>query len=159
MGLTLNLITNEPMKTREGSLAFWFLALKACLIFLAANFLSTQAAFAAATPSIITQPQGQSVLAGLGATFTVVAGGQTPLSYQWSLNATNLTNSIHIAGANSATLTISNLVAGDAGNYQVVVSNSHGTATSSNAMLTVLFRAAITGPPASQSVLSTSKRR
>ena len=152
MGLTSCLISNELMRTRGGSLAFCFLA----IIFLAASFLSPQAAFAAATPSITAQPQDQSELAGLSATFTVVAGGQTPLSYQWSLNGTNLTNSVHIAGATSATLTISNLVAGDAGNYQVVVSNSHGTATSSNATLTVLFRAAITGPPASQSVLSTS---
>ncbi|MDD5140812.1 MAG: immunoglobulin domain-containing protein [Verrucomicrobiales bacterium] len=134
------------MKNWEGKLVFWF----SIFILLAASLLSPQAAFAAATPSITTQPTSQSLLAGTNATFSVVASGQATLLYQWSLNGTNLINSAHLGGATNATLVISNLVAGDAGNYQVVVSNSHGTATSSNATLTVLFPAAITGQPTSQ---------
>ncbi|HEY1312758.1 MAG TPA: immunoglobulin domain-containing protein, partial [Steroidobacteraceae bacterium] len=38
---------------------------------------------AAVAPSITTQPANQSVTAGQTATFSVVAGGTAPLSYQW----------------------------------------------------------------------------
>src|SRR5260221_2473469 len=88
-------------------------------------------AFAQSAPSITQQPQSQSLLARTNATFTVTATGQTPLRYQWSFNATNLTNSAHISGATNATLVVSNIVAADAGRYRVVVPNSHGSATSS----------------------------
>src|SRR6266851_5520680 len=113
-------------------------------------------AFAQSAPSITQQPQSQSLLAGTNATFTVTASGQTPLRYQWSFNATNLTNSAHITGATNATLVVSNIVAADAGSYRVVVTNSHGSATSSNATLTVLLPPAITSQPAAQSVILTS---
>ncbi len=69
----------------------------------------------------------------------MVASGQTPLFYHWSFNGTNLTNSAHISGATNATLTISNVVAGDAGIYRVGVTNSHGGVISSNVTLTVTF--------------------
>ena len=59
---------------------------------------------------------------------------------------------MRIHGTTNATLTISNVVASDAGNYRVVVTNSHGSATSSNATLTVLIPAAISNQPTSQSV-------
>src|SRR5689334_19972800 len=65
---------------------------------------------AAAGPSLTTQPQSQTVLAGLDASFSVVAGGQTPLFFQWSLNGVNLANNNHIGGATNATLTVSNVV-------------------------------------------------
>jgi hypothetical protein len=112
--------------------------------------------FAAATPSITTQPQGRTNLIGSDVAFVVDASGQLPLSYQWSFNGTNLTNSMHIGGATNAALTISNVVAGDAGGYQVEVSNSHGSVISSNATLTAVFPAAVTGQPVSQSVLLSS---
>src|SRR5271168_5514763 len=40
------------------------------------------------TPTITTQPQSQSVMVGSTATFSVVATGTAPLSYQWSENGT-----------------------------------------------------------------------
>ncbi|MEO7298408.1 MAG: immunoglobulin domain-containing protein [Verrucomicrobiota bacterium] len=104
--------------------------------------------FAQLVPNITTQPQNQSVVASSNATFTVVASGQSPLSYQWSFAGTNLTNSAHISGVTASTLTISNVVASDAGNYQVVVTNKHGSVTSSNAVLIVLIPASITIQPA-----------
>ena len=58
-----------------------------------------RAVFAATAPSITTQPRYQTILAGSNAVFTVVAGGTTPLAYQWSLNGTRLTNSTQINGA------------------------------------------------------------
>jgi hypothetical protein len=53
------------------------------------------------------------------------------LGYQWNFNGTNL------AGANNATLTISNVQSCQAGNYAVLVTNNFGSVVSSNAVLTV----------------------
>jgi len=125
-------------------------------VFIFIGFVAPQIVFAAAAPSITKQPQSQSLLAGTNATFSVVASGQATLLYQWSLNGTNLLNSAHLSGATNTTLVISNLVAADAGNYQVLVRNSHGTATSSNAALTVLVPAYITSQPIAQAVLLNS---
>ncbi len=126
------------MKTLGKKPAFRFLS-PIILTVAALVFFAPCRVRAAATPSITTQPRGQSVVAGSNAAFTVVATGQTPLFYQWSFNGTNLSNSIRISGATDTTLIVSNIVAGDAGNYQVVVSNDHGSVTSSNATLTVLL--------------------
>src|SRR5262249_499696 len=57
-----------------------------------------------------------------------------------------------ISGATSATLTVKNVSTADNGTYRVSVSNSHGTVLSSNALLTVVFRPAITAQPADQTV-------
>ncbi len=137
------------MKTCTGKLSAWLSLATVVSI----GILFPQAALAVASPSITTQPVSQSLLAGTNATFSVVATGQATLFYQWSLNGTNLTDSAHISGSANSTLTVSNLVAGDAGNYQVVVSNSHGSVTSSNATLVVLFPAAITVQPTNQNAL------
>lgn len=126
-----------------------FLAL--AQVVLALLFIVPCRLYAGAGPGITTQPQSQNVLTGSNAFFTVVASGQTPLLYQWSFDETNLTNSAHIGGATTATLTVSNVSVADGGNYQVVVSNSHGSIASSNAMLTVLAPAAITSQPTNQS--------
>jgi len=59
--------------------------------------------FTPVLPSITTQPQSQTNVVGGTATFVVVAGGATPLSYQWSVNGTVITN------ATNATLTLPNV--------------------------------------------------
>src|SRR5213593_3802334 len=104
----------------------------------AALLLAPRAAVAQAKPTITSQPQSQTVSVGTNVSFTVAASGQTPFTYQWSFNSINLTNSAHISGATAATLTLSSVTLSDTGNYRVVVSNSHGSDTSSNAVLTVL---------------------
>ena len=96
------------------------------------------------------QPHSTNVLAGSNATFTVVAGGQTPLSFRWAFNGTNLTNGGRISGATNSTLLITAVIAGDAGNYRVVVSNSISSVTSSVATLTVLVPASIITQPSNQ---------
>jgi len=83
-------------------------------------------------PSIITQPQGLTVLPGDTATFTVAAGGSEPFSYQWYYNTNTL-----VDGATDSTLTLTNVQPGEAGLYSVIVSNLVGTITSSNAVLSV----------------------
>ena len=83
-------------------------------------------------PAIITQPQSQTVLVSNNVTFTVVASGTAPLSYQWFFN----TNS-PIPNATNATHGITSASTNDAGAYSVLVSNSYGAATSSVVQLTV----------------------
>jgi Bacterial Ig domain/Putative Ig domain/Immunoglobulin domain/Right handed beta helix region len=101
-------------------------------------------------PSIATQPTNQTVTAGQTATFTVMANGTAPLTYQWQKNGTN------IAGVTSASYTTSATTTSDSGStFDVVVSNSAGTATSNPATLTVNTAAvapAITTQPANQTV-------
>ena len=41
-------------------------------------------------PSITTQPQSQTVTYGESPVFSVVASGTEPLTYQWTLDSTNL---------------------------------------------------------------------
>jgi sugar lactone lactonase YvrE len=81
-------------------------------------------------PTITTQPQGQTVNAGSSATFTVGASGAA--SYQWKRNGQS------IAGATSASYTLSPATSGNNGDsYAVVVSNGGGSVTSASAALRV----------------------
>jgi hypothetical protein len=82
-------------------------------------------------PTITTQPVALTVAAGSPATFSVVATGSDTLTYQWRKASTN------IAGATAASFTIPAVAAADAASYDVVVTNTYGTATSSVATLTV----------------------
>src|SRR5258708_10124242 len=87
---------------------------------------------AAVAPTITTQPANHTVTAGQTATFTVVAAGTAPLSYQWQKNGVN------IAGATSGSYTTPATTTSDSGStFRVVVTNTAGTATSSAATLTV----------------------
>jgi hypothetical protein len=93
-------------------------------------------------PGITTRPQSLTVTQGQSASFSVVASGTAPLSYQWSFNSTAL------SGATSTTLTLTNAQATDTGNYTVVVTNVAGSVTSAVATLTVTNPA----PPAPPSL-------
>ena len=82
-------------------------------------------------PSISTQPQSQTVLAGAAVNFFVVASGQLPLSYQWYFNSNP------IGGATASNYTIASAQPSDAGNYFLVITNESGSVTSAVAALTV----------------------
>ena len=88
--------------------------------------------------SIVTHPADRAVMEGATATFTAIAASAQPLVYQWRFNGTNLSNGGNISGVNTNTLIISNVGSNAAGTYSLFVSNAFGTATSSNATLTVL---------------------
>jgi Immunoglobulin I-set domain len=82
--------------------------------------------------SIATHPANQTVTVGQTATFTVVATGTAPLTYQWRKNGANITH------ATSATHTTPPTTASDGGTkFDVVVSNSLGSVTSNSATLAV----------------------
>jgi hypothetical protein len=76
-------------------------------------------------PIINTQPPGQSVVAGLDATFRMSAVGTPPLAYQWRFNGTD------ISGATNSSCTISNVQSANLGDYCVVITNVAGSITSS----------------------------
>jgi pectate lyase len=83
------------------------------------------------SPVITAQPQNQSIALSNTATFTVIAGGIAPLTYQWMFN----TNTP--VGGNSNTLVLSNIQSNNAGAYSVRITNNYGAITSSFATLTV----------------------
>ena len=104
-------------------------------------------------PAITTPPASQTVEAGKTATFTVTATGGETLAYQWKKNGTD------VSGATASTYTTPATSSADNGaKYSVAVSNSAGTATSSDATLTVTSPAVVTKPaitmqPAAQTVV------
>lgn len=76
-------------------------------------------------------PASQSVFAGQVVTLTSAASGTPTPSYQWRKAGTP------VAGATNATLVFNPVQLGDAGSYDVVATNSVGSATSASATLTV----------------------
>jgi hypothetical protein len=85
-----------------------------------------------APPAITTEPSSQSVTVGQTATFSVVATGTAPLSYQWTRNGTAIAG----ATASSYTTAATALADNDAA-FEVTVSNAGGTITSAAATLKV----------------------
>jgi hypothetical protein len=114
-------------------------------------FGSATSAVAALTvitvPAITQSPASQTNVYGLPVTLTANAIGAAPLAYQWYF-----TNAI--TGATNASLVISNVVATNAGNYFVIVTNPFGSATSAVASLTVISSPTIAQSPASQGILT-----
>ena len=86
----------------------------------------------ATAPSITAQPANQTVTAGQTATFSVVATGTAPLSYQW------LQDNTAINGATSSSYTTPPTMMANSGEqFLVQVSNTAGSISSNTATLTV----------------------
>jgi hypothetical protein len=112
---------------------------------------SVVATLSVADPFIITRPVGQSVFIGQSAQFSVVAEGTPPLYYQWLKDGISLNDGGNISGAHSTTLTLDDVLVGDAGGYSVIVSTTSGSVTSIVAALSVTGQAPlITTQPVSQ---------
>jgi hypothetical protein len=90
-------------------------------------------------PQIYAQPAPATVPQGNNVTFSVGAYGA--MTYQWQLNGTNLADSARITGTQSDFLSIASARMGDAGSYQVIISNLSSTNVSSIATLTVIAQA------------------
>jgi Flp pilus assembly secretin CpaC len=99
---------------------------------LTSNAATLTVSAAAGAPTITSQPLSQTVIAGLTATFNVIATGTTPLTYQWYQNGTAISE----ATSNSYTTpTLTSTYNGYF--YTVTVTNAVGTIASSAATLTV----------------------
>ena len=85
----------------------------------------------ASAPTITTHPTSRTVTIGSSTTFSSAVSGTEPFAYQWQFNGLDLPN------ATNPTLTRSGIQTSNAGNYQLIITNIAGAATSSVAVLTV----------------------
>lgn len=82
-------------------------------------------------PAITAQPLPLAAATGKTGFFSVSVAGRGPFTYQWRKDGVN------IPGATTATLILPNLQSASAGSYDVVVTNSAGSVTSSAASLSI----------------------
>ena len=97
---------------------------------------------AAAPPAITTQPENQSVTAGVTALFKVAATG-TGITYQWQFSTDNGGAWKNISGATADSYSITPTESDNGTLYRCIVKNTGGSVTSGSAKLTV------TAPPTS----------
>lgn len=114
----------------------------------------TITAMAPVAPLITTQPAKVTVTVGTVATFKVVATGTPAPTYQWRKGG------MAIPGATGANYTTPvTTIADNTSSYSVVVTNSAGTVTSNNAVLTVIpanVAPVITAQPANVTTSTTA---
>lgn len=98
----------------------------------AVNFASTISGVIISDQPVVTMSP-RSVLANPADTImlSAYAVGVPPMSYQWRRNG------VAVAGATTTALSMANAVLADAGNYDLVVTNLYGSATSAVAVVTV----------------------
>ncbi len=97
---------------------------------------AAQMMFISSNVTIISSPANQFVAVGDSVSLNVLATGQGTLGYQWQLNSNNI-SPLSNPTATNATLVINNIGTNQAGNYQVVVTNTFSGATSQVATVTV----------------------
>jgi hypothetical protein len=106
-----------------------------------------------ASPTIITQPVGQTVSTGGTTSFTVVATGSGTLTYQWYRIPAGSTTATAVSGATSATYNVpatSTTNANNGDQYYVIVSNAYGQVLSQQVTLAVGAGIQITQQPQTQ---------
>ncbi len=111
--------------------------------------------------TITTQPAASTTqCAGTTVNLSVAATGTGSFAYQWKKGGVNVTNGGNIAGATSATLSISSATTADAGNYTVVITATGGCGTnpvtSNTSVLNINPNTTITTQPSSVSNCSGS---
>ena len=87
---------------------------------------------AASAPVIVSSPAPRTLVVGSSTVLSVGVSAAPAATYQWRKSG------VAIAGATGPTLTLGNVQLGDSANYDVVVTNSAGSATSVNAAVTVV---------------------
>jgi hypothetical protein len=105
----------------------------------ASSFVLLTTVSADVAPSFTLQPVATNAPAGTTAVLTAAAQGAPAPSYQWYAQGAP------IAGATAAVLTLPTLSPAEAGAYDVVATNSAGSATSSTVNLTVHSGASLAG--------------
>ncbi|MGZ4974108.1 MAG: immunoglobulin domain-containing protein, partial [Limisphaerales bacterium] len=100
-------------------------------------------------PAIVAQSGNVSCTYGSTTNLKVTANGAAPLSYQWYSNSVAMVDGGNVTGSTTASITFNSAVDANQGNYQVVVANSIGTATSALMTLTVFDPPVIASQPTS----------
>jgi hypothetical protein len=96
-------------------------------------------------PSITSQPQSLTLIAGRTATFSVGVNGTPPFQYRWRFNGTTLVGT-------GPELILPNVQDENAGSYNVTVFNSAASVVSGNAVLTVVHPPRISQQPTNRAV-------
>jgi len=112
----------------------------------AAGSVTSSAAKVGLAPAITSQPVALNKVSAQSASFSVVAIGTGPLSYQWYKDG------VLISGATASAYSIASVGSQHIGNYAVTISNALGQATSQSAGLSVTLPPAITSQPVSYTV-------
>jgi hypothetical protein len=112
-----------------------------CIATDASGSTTSNPALLTTDPAVTTQPSNVSVVHPAATSFSVVATGQTALSYQWASNSgagySNLSNSPPYSNVTTATMNISNSTGLNGYLFHCLVTDSNGVVTSSPATLTV----------------------
>jgi hypothetical protein len=106
------------------------------------NLINALAPFS--VPAFVAQPSSQTVTNGANVVLSGSASGQSPISYRWLFNTTNLPAGGNLSGVTSNVLSITSATTTNAGSYRLVASNNFGSITSSVAVLTVVLPPVIT---------------
>ncbi|CAM2067382.1 Immunoglobulin domain-containing protein [Sulfidibacter corallicola] len=119
-----------------------------CLITSPCGTITSTAATLSVTSGLAvdTHPNGATECPGANVSFTVAASGEGSLTYQWRKDTVNL------PGETSATLSLTNIDAADAGAYSCVIGNGCTTVTSNDATLTVNEEVSIQTQPQAAAV-------
>jgi hypothetical protein len=88
-----------------------------------------------------TDPSAQTRCEGGSVTFSTIASGTGPFTYQWQKGG------VDISGATSSSYTINPVTSSDAGTYGVVVTGTCGSDTTAGALLTVNTTTSTSDPP------------
>ncbi|MFM2295102.1 MAG: hypothetical protein RLZZ350_1515, partial [Verrucomicrobiota bacterium] len=107
-------------------------------------------------PAFTLQPANRTLAVSNQLQFVTLATGSSPLAYQWFANGVALTNDDRTLGADTATLTLTNALLTDSGNYFVVASNPAGAVTSAVAVVSVLTPPSISTVTSNQTGIVTS---
>ncbi|TAK98126.1 MAG: hypothetical protein EPO07_12375, partial [Verrucomicrobia bacterium] len=100
--------------------------------------------------TILRSPLSETVLTNTRVVFTATATGDTPLTYQWRWNGTD------IAGATGTNYVIASAQTNHTGTYDVVVTNDFGSATSDPLSLNVGTPPSIQSSPQSLTVVESN---
>ncbi|MDB6138330.1 MAG: hypothetical protein JWO94_1402, partial [Verrucomicrobiaceae bacterium] len=130
-------VTNQPMTTTGAALtlsavrANWTLsgATAGNNYMLFDNYQISRSSLV--PPHFNSQPVGAALQAGSSITFAAVASGTPVINYQWRKDG------VAILHATGASYSLSGILPGDGGSYDLVASNAAGSATSLPAVLTV----------------------
>jgi hypothetical protein len=99
-------------------------------------------------PWFLRHPQSTNARAGTTVSFSALALGGAPLTYQWTLNGTS------IPDATNATLVLPTVQESHAGVYRALAADPAGAVPSAPATLTLLFDPVIVQPPLSQRMVA-----
>ncbi|HRI15508.1 MAG TPA: immunoglobulin domain-containing protein [Verrucomicrobiota bacterium] len=110
-------------------------------------------------PHITAQPGDHPAAPGESATLSVGAIGAGPLVFQWRKGGAPLNDGLGISGVTTPTLSLANVQVSSMGEYDVIITNGFGSATSRTARLTVGLAPAFAIHPSSRTNLAGSSAR